>query len=269
MQSSYSIIKNEQVFQVKGKDIETHYEIPKVDEYKEFRENSARIYIDSYENLAKTMLENSRRQSDEIISKAYEDIRRMEDQSNVNIQNKAEMELKIAYDKGFSKGNNDGYEKSQQEAKVMMESVIEKANNKRDEIINEALKTLTAAKEEYDRYLEDKSVHLKDVILNFSETVLKREVQSKDSLDNLIMDLISQSKKSKVLIIRCNDIYCSDLKEKVGIFKTQQAFMGEIFVIPDNSVSIGNLIIEKNNGKIEAGVDLAMEELKHILDGID
>lgn len=265
----YNIIKSERIQNGNEKEIETKFEVPKVDPYREFKENSARTYIDSYENLARTMLENSRRQADEILGKAYDEVRNMEEES----KNQQEIAMKKAEEDGYKEGYNKGYKESSDkfevESKKAMEQIIEDANKRKDEIIGEAVSTLNSAKEEYDKYIEEKHQFIKEVILNFAEKILKREVENEDSLNALVLDLLSQSKKSKVFVIRCNERYVEELTGKIEEFKQQLAYMGDIFVIKDNSIELGNVVIEKSNGKVKAGIDIGLEEFKHIIGGID
>ena len=261
----YSIIKNEQVLSGVEKEIETDFKIRKVDSYAEFKENSAKTYIDSYENLARTMLENSRRKADEIISKAYDDIRKMGEDAKI-VQEKA---MKNAEEEGFNKGYNDGFQNFQEKSREMMATEMQKANNSREKIINEAIATLNSAKQEYCKYIEEKQQSIKNVILDFCEQILKKESTNKDFLDELIFDLISKSRNSKVFIFRCNEKYVDELNGKIVDFKQQLAYKGDIFVIKDDSIEEGNVTIEKNNGKIQAGIDVALEELKQIIDRID
>lgn len=261
----YSIIKNEQVLSGVEKEIETDFQIRKVDSYAEFKENSAKTYIDSYENLARTMLENSRRQADEIISKAYDDIRKMGEDAKVVRENA----MKKAEEEGFNKGYNDGLQNFQEKSREMMASEIQKANTSREKIINEALATLNSAKQEYCKYIDEKQQSIKTVILNFCKQILKKESINNDFLDELVFDLLSKARNSKVFIIRCNERYLEELNSKIIDFKKQLAYKGDIFVIKDDSIEQGNVTIEKNNGKIQAGIDVALEELKQIIDRID
>ncbi|WP_242949491.1 hypothetical protein [Clostridium pasteurianum] len=78
----------------------------------------------------------------------------------------------------------------------------------------------------------------------------------------MIYDAVNESKNSTLIIIKCSKLHTASLTEAVELWKKQIPLKGEIFVIEDNSVSDGSTIIEKDNGKIEIGIDIGLENIK-------
>jgi flagellar assembly protein FliH len=255
MQSSYKVIKNTSVSQDGLKEIVTDFEkreeIQQKMQQKEWAETNARMFIDSYENLAKAVLENARNQSDDLLSKAFSEAEKLE---------------KEAYEKGYSEGNqrgcDDGFNKAYEEG---YKKNLEKALEEGEIIKNNADNILRSAMEEKERYLKEKQEEIKSLIINCVECVLKREVRDKDALNDVIFDALSKVKNTKTFIIKSNEMYCEELKNKVELWKEQLPFRGDIFIIPDNDVEDGKAIIERENGKIVLSVDMAMEKIKDIV----
>ncbi len=259
MQSSYKVIKNTSVTQEGLKEIVTDFEKKEEMQQKmqqkiqqqEWAETNARTFIDSYEDLAKTMLENARKQSEDLLSKAFAEAEKLE---------------KEAYEKGYSEGTqrgyDDGFNKSYEEG---YKKNMEKSTREGEAIKNNADNVLKSAMDEKERYLNEKQEEIKSLIINCVECVLKREIKNKDALNDVIFEALSKVRNTKTFIIKSNEIYCEELKNKVELWKEQLPFRGDIFIISDNDVEIGKSVIERENGKIVISVDMAMEKIKEIV----
>lgn len=247
MQSSYKVIKNTSVAQDGLKEIVTEFEKKEEVRQKISIETNAKTFIDSYENLAKTMLENARNQGDDLLSKAFTEAERLE---------------KEAYEKGYKKGYDDAFNKSYEDG---YKKNLEKAVGEGEVIKNNADNVLRSAVEEKERYLKEKQEEIKSLIINCVECVLKREVKDGDALNNVIFEALSKVKNTKTFIIKGNEMYCEELKNKVELWKEQLPFRGDMLIVADNDIEAGKAIIERENGKIVVSVDMAMEKIKDIL----
>lgn len=249
MQLLYNIIKNTSVKSVGAKEIITNGQLSYV---KEENEKNSKVYIENYENLAKTMLENARRQSESIISSAYEEAKRIEEE--------AQMKVQEIYKDAFTKGESEGYQ-------VAYTKGLEEAKKEGNKIIDTAEDMLKNAKLEYESYLESKRIEINELILTIAENVLKKEVSSKDAINNMIFDALVSSKNSKSYIIRCNKIYIDEIKNQIDSWKEQLGYPADIFVIGDENIERGNALIDKGNGKILVGIDASLSKIKAILEG--
>ncbi|MCM8710971.1 flagellar assembly protein FliH [Clostridium sp. SYSU_GA19001] len=249
MQLSYNVIKNNSIKNSGFKSIVTEKEFPAA---KAETEENIKNNIESYENLAKTMLENARRQSERILSKAYEEARALEEEASVKSQE--------VYERAYRQGYEEGYSKAYNEA-------LKKAETERNSIVSTAEKLLKNAKIEYEKYLESKALEIKDLILTIAETVFKREVEAEDFINNMIFEALENSKNAKNFIIRCNAVYVEELKLQAESWKEQLGYIGDIFIVRDDSIEPGNALIDKGNGKVTVGVKFALEKMKAILEG--
>lgn len=255
MQSLCSkVLKNTTVIKSGSKEISIEYEPPKNNHEKSQREINAKEYIESYENLAKTMLEGARKQKEEILAEAYREAEKIESEAYPR-----------AYKEGFEKGEKEGYHEAY---KTAYEENIEKARKEREDIINGAQSTSTtiinSAKEEYVRYLEEKKEEIKKLVKEIALSVLLKELKEEDGLNAMISNILDEVKDSKVVIIRLNSLYKSNIEEQIASFKNNNVFKGEIFLIEDPSMKEGNASIEKDNGKIYINVQSIIEKLNEI-----
>lgn len=251
MQSSYRIIKNTSVDEDGLKKIVTEFQTKEEVEQKNLAETNAKTFIDSYENLAKTMLENARKQNDDLLSKAFSEAERLQKEAYEKGYNEG---IQKGYDDGFNKSYEDGYKKNLEKAQAEGRAIKDNADN-----------ILRTCKEEKEIYLKEKEQEIRNLIVNCVEAVLKREIKDKTALNDVIFQALSTVKNTKTFIIKSNEIYCEELKNKVELWKEQLPFRGDIFIISDKDVEIGKAIIERENGKVVVDVNLAMEKIKEIV----
>jgi len=259
MQSSCNIIKNSSVVKDGNKQIVTEFEHIKETQQKELQkeqnEINAKLFIDSYENLAKTMIEDARRQREEILSAAFQEADRIS---------------KEAYEKAYQEGNqngyNDGFNKAYEEG---YKSNLDKALREGEIIRNNADNVLKSAVEQKDTYLKEKENQIKDLIINCVENILKKEVKEKDGLNDIIFEALLKVKNTRTFIIKSNPVHCEEFKSKIQLWKEQLPFRGDIFTISDEAMEAGSAVIERENGKIEVGASIALEKVREIFSCVE
>lgn len=254
MQLSYRIIKNNSVKDDGLREIVTNLVKPQITSYPE--DTVSTNNMEGYNNLVSTIIENARRQKEQILAKAYEDAAIIED----NAVKDAEKLKKAAYEKGYGEGKEEGFNLAYKKA-------LDEAEIKKNSIIESAEEILFNAKIEYESYLEDKKSELIDLIVCAAEAVLKYEIKDKSSISKMIFDALEASKNANNFIIRCNEIYASELKEQVEEWKDKLGYHGDIFVVKDNTIEPGNAIINKGNGKLVVGINYALQRIKELLEG--
>jgi flagellar assembly protein FliH len=263
MQLSYNVIKNNSVKDLGAKEIVTDAEakvvkFPVVINPENGAASVPNVQMESYEKLAKSLIENARRQSEAILSRAYEDARLIEEDA----AHKAELMQNEAFERGYSEGNEEGFNKAYNETMIS-------AKREAEAIIASAEALLGDAKHQYEEYLKEKSQEISEMILTIAESVLKKEVQDSSTVKTMIFNALETSKNAKNFIIRCNTIYVEELKAIVPNWKEELGYLGDIFILKDDSLEIGNAVIDKGNGKVVVGVDIALQKISDILEGKD
>lgn len=252
MQSSFNIIKNNSVKNTGLRDIITSGETAAAKAENIVTETNVKNHIESYENLAKNIIENARRQSEQILIRAYEDAKSIEEEA----LKQAERLKSEAYEQGAAEGYNTAYNETLNKAKVDGDAIIASAS-----------KLLNNAKEEYEIYMQAKSKEIGELALTIAKAVLKKEIQDTNSINSMIYDALSESKNSRNFIIRCSSIYVEELKKQCSDWKQQLGFKGDIFIVGDDTLEPGNAVIDKGNGKIVVGIDYALQRVEEILNG--
>lgn len=255
MHSSYNLIKGTNVVPQGSKEINTEFvpakkiagakeDMPEGElSIAEQNEALAR-QMESYESLAKILVENARRKGEEILSKAFEEAQTIE---------------KEAFQKAYEEGKQKGYEDAYNET---YNTILPQAQAEASSIIENANRLLLDAKKQYEVYLESKEEEIISFAVNMAEHILKRELRAKEGLNDLIYQTIKDSRNADTFIIRANEIYVEEIKSNLSTWKESLGLKAEIFVVPDESITEGNAIIEKNNGRVEVGIDIGMKAIK-------
>ncbi|APQ77389.1 flagellar assembly protein FliH [Clostridium botulinum] len=256
MQSLYKVIKKSSVVRQGEEKIKTNYKKPvslekEIEKEKEIEEENSKKFIDSYENLARNILENARKKSEEFLSKAYAEAEVVEEEA-----------FKKGHEEGFHKGSEEGKKSGYEEA---YEAYIEKGKNAYEEMVQKSNKLLLDTEAQYNSYLKEKEEEVRNLVLTIVEEVLKHEVKDKSSMNEIIYEKLEESKKSATFIVKSNTNYYEEIKAKSEFWKNQLPYRGEIFVIEDISLKDGEVIIETEQGKVIASLDTALDKIKELL----
>lgn len=251
MLSSSNIIKNNKIINQGKKQIITdgvQLKAQSIDEIKEIiKKNSDNGIspIEKFDEIAQTILDNAKAEAETI---------------RVNAISSAEIIKSDAYNKGYEdgsqKGYNDAYNETVVKGRLEAENISKDVQKKASQIIKDA-------RMEYEKYLLDKRIDIKNLALSIAEQILKREVREEEGIDSMIYDAVNKSKHSKLIVIKCNKLHCEAIRTAAELWKTQIPLKGDIFVIEDNFIVNGNALIEKDNGKIEIGIDIGLDKVKN------
>jgi flagellar assembly protein FliH len=201
----------------------------------------------SYAELAVDVVENAKKEAEMIKSKAMMEAEQIE-------QN--------AYEKGYNTGQDQGYKDGYDEG---YNSAIEKVNAEAKGIIGNANSVLNQAKQEYCRYLEEKNDEIKNIIIDISQKILKKEVENTDALNSMLFEALQSIRGVTSITIKCNKLYYSEIKDRVEEWKESMVLNLELFVIEDNSIEDGKALLEKDNGKIIVDINYGLEKIKEVL----
>jgi flagellar assembly protein FliH len=242
MQSSYNVIKNSRIIEQGSREINTQknkdFKVVKQEEDQGVKDST----LESYENIAKNILGNAKRQSEEIISKAYMDSVGLKEQ---------------AFESGTEEGYKEGYE-------IGYNKAMAAANDAAKLVKAEADSILMSAKKQYDAYLVEKEQHIKALIVNIAESILKREIKEPDALNEMIFHTLEAERNIKTYIIKVNNCHFAMIKDQIEAFKVKLAFQGDIFVIEDNLLDEGTAVIEKETGKSIVSIAYGIEKIVEV-----
>ncbi|MBD7915327.1 flagellar biosynthesis/type III secretory pathway-like protein [Clostridium sp. Sa3CUN1] len=248
MQLSYNLIKNTSALKSSQKTIATNYisrieakdiEKEKLDVEQEIRK--------SYEVLGSNIIKKAKSEAEDIVMRAR--------------VISAEIEKK-AYEEGYNQGKSNGFEDGYKEALVKVKS---DTNEKVKVRIDEAEEILKSANKEYLEYLNLKEEEIINLAFKMASIIAKKELQKDDGIIPLMEDVLEGARAEENIIIRCNTKHVKGIEEKIEYYKKAYAIKGDIFILEDTLMELGNAIIEKNTGKAVVGLDVALEKLETAL----
>jgi len=242
MQLSYKVIKNDNVLPQGEKNIKLDRVI--FEEKRNIRlqnDEVSKSDMTNYESMAKAMMENARRKSEEMIFNAGVEANTLKED---------------AYKQGYQVGKTQGYNE-----------IISVAKKEAEELSISSNELLQSAKEEYINYLEEKTEEIKKLSITIAKDILKREVIDPTGIDAMIMNAIIEARNAKSIIIKCNKLHYKEYKGRIGELKERLAFKGDLFILEDNSIAPGNLELEKNNGKMIVGIEAGISKIMELLEG--
>ena len=240
MHSSFNLIKSYSANVNGGKEIVTDFT-------REGSEESDNGILNSYEVIGKRIIDKARKDAEIMTMDAIKKIRDMEKES-----------YEKAYQQGISNGYEDGYEKGYSEAKA-------KGEEEAAELINQANFILAKAEKDYDDYLNIKKEEIIKLSLEMAKMIAQKEFELNESILSLVEPKLEECKGEENIVIKCNGKYVDILKEKSELWKKLYAISGEIFILEDPTLELGNAIIEKNKGKIVVGIDISLNRIEESL----
>ncbi|MDP4143293.1 MAG: FliH/SctL family protein [Bacillota bacterium] len=242
MQSLSNVIKFSKVMDQGHKEIVTKAEINQ-----SIASDDSPHAMKSYENIGAAIIENARIQSEQIKSDAFIEAQLIE-------QN--------AYKQGYEKGSEEGRKQAYNET---IEQATQQAELIRSQAEDHASKLIESSKTEYEKYMASKAEEIKALAVTIAEQVLKERLKDHDCINNMIFDAVKTCKDTKVIIIKCNEFHLETVKAEIDNWKLQIPSLNDIFVVLDNYLDNGMVVIEKENGRIEVGIDLSMSKIKEAL----
>ena len=124
---------------------------------------------------------------------------------------------------------------------------------------------LNNANNDYEEYLKEKTQEIIHLSMKMAEAVLKTKLEVPDGISDMVRKAIEGAENTKTFIIRCNEVHVDELKAKVDKWKVIYAIEGNIFVIGDETISPGNAVIERDNGKTEVGIQTGLDKIKEAI----
>ncbi len=244
-----NVIKEQDVAKQGQVEINTEYRLSRVTQYENNREDTIvsqeKTILESYECIGQAIIDNARRQSEELLKKAYEEAE------------KTAEELKTsAAEAGYNDGYSKGYSKALEEGKLEAQKIVE-----------ESCITLKKAKEAYEQYLVEKEQSIRKTIYYIVEQILKREVAAEDGIGAMLSEVLKDERNARLFILKANKIHSNYIKNSITTWQNQLALKGDFYVVEDNSLNEGTVVVEKDNGKIIISIDNALEKLQEILEG--
>ena len=240
MHSSCNLIKSNNT-SVKG-DIEIVTECVVTEEEQHFQEIENN-QIKSYEVIGASILDKARKDSDHIIM--------TKENEHGIIENAYEKGYAQGVNNGYEDGNKQGYAESKEEAKSIIEEAVKKARE-----------ILLSAEKQVEDYKIKKEKEIVKLSLEMAKIITNKNFENDESVISLINPVLEQFRGEENIVIKCNGNYIVAIESKVNEWKKSYAISGEILVLEDPLMDLGNAVLEKSTGKVVVGLDVSLEKLE-------
>lgn len=252
MQSSFSLIKKDYALEGTEKKISTEYVkkkkiIPK-DTIEKPSEVNGDLIVEQYQRIADGILEDARRKRDKMLLEAADNAKVIE---------------REAYEKGYEEGKRNGLEDGKKEA---YEVIIPDAKERASNIINNAEAIMNSATDQYNKYLDERKEDILNLSIKIAEQILKTEIVVSEGIVSMVENAMKDIKGESSVIIKANIDDIESIKKNIEKWKITQNIKDGIFVLED-TISRGNVIIEKESGTVELGIDIGMQKIKEAILG--
>jgi flagellar assembly protein FliH len=241
---SSSVIKNTKIVQNGNKEIITagNMDIKKqsISDIEDILKQSGGEMFEGVDRIANTFIEDAKSTAENLRNRAIEESQDIE---------------KKAFEKGFKEGFDKAYAETVEKGKVEVENFKSLAEQNASNLIS-------SAKSNYEKYIIQQEEKIKKLAFSIASHVLNREVNNENGINEMIYDAVEESKNSELIIIKCSTLHYNSVTEAAAVWKRTLPVSGEIFVIEDNCLDDDKAIIEKNNGKIQVGIDIGIDKIK-------
>lgn len=257
MQSSYNFIRASNASLEGKREITTKYNSTKVVVNEEEKEDiiPSQEYI---EQKGEEILESYRERCAQVLNSAQERAEEILE----NAKSSAEAIEKTSYENGYLQGKSNGYEDGYKEGYSKAQDECYKEIST---LINRAETILLSSNKQYEEYLKEKEKCILDLALNMAKIIAKKEFEKTESILSMINPLLEEAKGEENIVIRCNSKYIELLESKKDYFIKYYRLKGEIFILEDPLMELGNITIENKNGKSVVGSDIAIEKIEEII----
>lgn len=203
-------------------------------------------------------LQEAQKEYDDIIDHAKAEASQIIEESKLERENIEKKAYEEGYNQGLKNGYEDGYKESYEEN-------IEKAKKESEEIVNNASKLLIQAKDKVSEYMNLNKEEILKISISIAQQVLRDEFKSESSMNTLLTKIIEEHELKENIVIKINPLYKDSLNNEILNLKECNKLKGDVFVLEDESIDIGNAIIENVKGRIIVGVDAVIDKVKEEL----
>ncbi len=199
------------------------------------------------------LINEAKGEAEQIISQAkleYESV--MEDiiQQRNSWQEEKEVLMNLAKEEGYQSGWSDGQQQGYSEY---------------HKHIKEAREIVAAAKDDYTAYLEASEKVILDMAIKIAEKIVARKIEDDEYFVPLVKRALKEAKASHDIRLHVHpgsyDFILSQKEELLSTFSHET----NLFIYPDEEMPVGGCVIESETGRIDAGIDTQLSEIKRVL----
>jgi flagellar assembly protein FliH len=217
--------------------------------------------VDSSENPAFTdistgrILDEANLNAEKIISEAKEEAELIRNQVELERKQWEETGRQQMYEEAREQGFSEGWNQGSQQGYQEMSEQIEYAKE-----------LIEASKADYRNHIESSEKTILELGIKVAERIIGSNLEaSEESFLSIVKQAIKEARDYREIQIHVNPghypFILSQKEELLSIFPTET----DIYIYPDSDLSESSCIIESSYGRIDAGVDSQLSQIKQKL----
>lgn len=196
-----------------------------------------------FKKIGEMLITRAKKESSKILTESLEDA--MVEITRQRVASKVQ---------GYKEGFEDGKSKA-----------LSEINEKKDEIIKDAMLFYENAQIEAREYITAKEQEIRQMIFNMVSKIIKRQISNENVLSEIVYDSVKNIKDKLPVVIKCNEYDYKFLHQEVKQWKDKLGILGDFHVVMNNEINRGNFVIERNGGIIKYDLDSNLDALKKII----
>lgn len=172
----------------------------------------------------------------------------------------AEEQAKLQYESEMKKAYEEGILKAEAEAN----NIIEQAKIEYAKILDEVIKLKEETIAEYKKEIRDTEEQIVDLALDIAEKIINYEVnRTDDYIISIVEDAVNRvaNKKDVIVKLSTQDYYIIQANKK--LLMTRVKGFGEIELVLDESLDVGNCIVDTPLGVIDGSIQVRMDNIQN------
>lgn len=203
--------------------------------------------------FADNLVIEAKKEAERIVSQAklqYE--KTMEDINQQRTSWAEEKELLISaakeegYESGWSEGQKQGYSEYRK-------------------LLQEAREIIEAAKNDYTAYLESSEKVILDLAVKIAGKITACKIEDEENFLSFVKKALKEAKLCQEIRLYVHPQYYEFLLSQKEELQSIFLHHTNLFIYPDEEITVGGCVIESETGRIDAGIDTQLSEIKKIL----
>lgn len=201
--------------------------------------------IEETDAKAQQIIDGAENKSNIIVQTANNEAQRIVEDARKKAQQEYEAIKQQAYQEGFAKGEQDGFDKFQHDAKEALKSLDTLA---------------TAAFDMKKNIIDSASIDIVELVAVIADKVCHVEFDSK-VLYKISLDAIKQLDDKENITIIVNPNLVDNIRSLIEDFRQEITSLQSIKIIEDNSVSPDGVIVETLNTRLDSRISTQIAEI--------
>ncbi|MGG0838413.1 flagellar assembly protein FliH [Bacillus paralicheniformis] len=199
------------------------------------------------------LLDHARQEAGKIYEKAnaeLEQVRRQIEEERISWETEREALIDQAKQEGFQAG----FEQGKAEAQSTYQSYLDEANA-----------IVGAARRDYEEKIEQSSEEIVELAVSLAKKVWSQKADDKEAFSALVKQVLSEMKEFDDIAVYVDPEYYTEVQSHKNELEQLLQYGAHLAIYADEKASKGTCYVETAFGRIDAGIDTQLQQLKQKL----